>query len=458
MVAASVRQQTPMTAGHSSTASGSTSSRMRKRPREDGSSSAIKRQRTNAGFTEQTRNSSAARAIQLQQISALTSSLARNESFNMTASRSISNPNLPQQSTNPPPSAVPVCASCRRVPVPNDEAGGSHQPQHPCNCQVFHTCNNGCLLNQPQFFRPNPIPPPPPTQPMMMYERPGSSAHRVRDGEQPFPCVPTAMSQMDSTMFGLLSSQLNQISAHQRLQRMVPQSQLTVPPFFNRNYINAPRNTSNFNLGLAATALHPEQVNLLNTRQQQNAERNEQMNNFYRQHNPQRLVQVQTQTTSEILRNQTLQNNPMIIVPGFNPSNNGIEMISFLMNGHDGALYVPHAEATAHVAHAMNHEPQPIGASSECIKQCTTIKSYIKDPEVPEQETERCTVCLLDFETGDEIRTLHCNHIYHIDCIDRWLQYNKKCPVCRLDMDKAPIVIDDTEEEQAANAIGITAQ
>ncbi|VDK48998.1 unnamed protein product [Gongylonema pulchrum] len=41
-----------------------------------------------------------------------------------------------------------------------------------------------------------------------------------------------------------------------------------------------------------------------------------------------------------------------------------------------------------------------------------------------------------DFETGEDVRALRCAHVFHIACIDRWLLYNKKCPVCRVDLDK----------------------
>uniref|UniRef100_A0A914Y003 RING-type domain-containing protein n=1 Tax=Panagrolaimus superbus TaxID=310955 RepID=A0A914Y003_9BILA len=81
-------------------------------------------------------------------------------------------------------------------------------------------------------------------------------------------------------------------------------------------------------------------------------------------------------------------------------------------------------------------EPPPIGATVDEIKKKTTIMNYTKDLNVPEEETERCTVCLSDFETGDEVRTLNCSHIFHTECIDRWLIYNKKCPICRVEMDR----------------------
>lgn len=33
----------------------------------------------------------------------------------------------------------------------------------------------------------------------------------------------------------------------------------------------------------------------------------------------------------------------------------------------------------------------------------------------------KCTVCQTDFEDGERIRTLRCLHMFHKDCIDRWL-------------------------------------
>lgn len=42
-----------------------------------------------------------------------------------------------------------------------------------------------------------------------------------------------------------------------------------------------------------------------------------------------------------------------------------------------------------------------------------------------------CSVCLADFEEGEQLRRLPCTHHFHIDCVDQWLVINKTCPICR---------------------------
>ncbi|KAF9275121.1 hypothetical protein BGZ88_002535 [Linnemannia elongata] len=44
---------------------------------------------------------------------------------------------------------------------------------------------------------------------------------------------------------------------------------------------------------------------------------------------------------------------------------------------------------------------------------------------------EECAICLSDFEDGDELRHLYCNHLFHRNCVDRWLVKNAFCPKCK---------------------------
>lgn len=43
--------------------------------------------------------------------------------------------------------------------------------------------------------------------------------------------------------------------------------------------------------------------------------------------------------------------------------------------------------------------------------------------------SEVCTICL-ELVTSDE-RKLACNHVFHENCINRWLSRRQHCPVCR---------------------------
>lgn len=48
-----------------------------------------------------------------------------------------------------------------------------------------------------------------------------------------------------------------------------------------------------------------------------------------------------------------------------------------------------------------------------------------------------CAICLLEFEEEHILLRLltTCYHVFHQECIDRWLESNKTCPVCRRNLD-----------------------
>eukprot|EP00795_Rhopilema_esculentum_P008311 gene8311-14274_t len=54
--------------------------------------------------------------------------------------------------------------------------------------------------------------------------------------------------------------------------------------------------------------------------------------------------------------------------------------------------------------------------------------------ERTESNESCCIICLIHFKTGQEVRKLPCQHIYHINCIDKWLKMNRLCPTCRSDV------------------------
>ncbi|XP_074556643.1 NEP1-interacting protein-like 1 [Curcuma longa] len=46
-----------------------------------------------------------------------------------------------------------------------------------------------------------------------------------------------------------------------------------------------------------------------------------------------------------------------------------------------------------------------------------------------------CSVCLQDFQFDETVRSLpHCQHLFHLPCIDSWLVRHGSCPLCRRDI------------------------
>ncbi|XP_020298970.1 uncharacterized protein LOC109863174 isoform X2 [Pseudomyrmex gracilis] len=77
------------------------------------------------------------------------------------------------------------------------------------------------------------------------------------------------------------------------------------------------------------------------------------------------------------------------------------------------------------------------GATQESIESHTFPHKYkrMKKVENGEDAIEKCTICLSEFEDCESVRRLPCMHLFHIDCVDRWLCTNKRCPICRVDIE-----------------------
>jgi len=68
---------------------------------------------------------------------------------------------------------------------------------------------------------------------------------------------------------------------------------------------------------------------------------------------------------------------------------------------------------------------QTIGSLSEEVTWSEDV-NFIQDTD----QTE-CTVCLSQFENGDRVRILPCQHVFHAACVDEWLGRDPHCPLCR---------------------------
>lgn len=47
---------------------------------------------------------------------------------------------------------------------------------------------------------------------------------------------------------------------------------------------------------------------------------------------------------------------------------------------------------------------------------------------------EHCVICQQQYQSGGYIITLPCKHPYHADCIKKWLEIKKVCPICNVEV------------------------
>ncbi|KAF7843308.1 E3 ubiquitin-protein ligase [Senna tora] len=98
---------------------------------------------------------------------------------------------------------------------------------------------------------------------------------------------------------------------------------------------------------------------------------------------------------------------------------------------------------------------QTRGATVECINALPIYKFKLKKSENSEldvntaveeggtlalgTEKERsisvedavCCICLAKYADDDELRELPCFHVFHVECVDKWLKINASCPLCK---------------------------
>ena len=60
------------------------------------------------------------------------------------------------------------------------------------------------------------------------------------------------------------------------------------------------------------------------------------------------------------------------------------------------------------------------------------IVAYRSVSKLPRGLATDCPICLAEFGEGEKMRVLpNCNHGFHMECIDKWLNSHSSCPVCR---------------------------
>ncbi|XP_076909438.1 uncharacterized protein LOC143566696 isoform X1 [Bidens hawaiensis] len=98
------------------------------------------------------------------------------------------------------------------------------------------------------------------------------------------------------------------------------------------------------------------------------------------------------------------------------------------------------AQALSEVLEEIHRQPLSLSMpmlslpAPESVVDSFLLKSHKKmdASETGPNYVQQCYICLVDYEEGDKIRVLPCQHEYHAPCVDKWLkEVNGVCPVCR---------------------------
>ena len=74
----------------------------------------------------------------------------------------------------------------------------------------------------------------------------------------------------------------------------------------------------------------------------------------------------------------------------------------------------------------------------QCIAE--HVQTYIREKIIKQLESKiiqtdgdsgQCSVCLMQYEIGEECYCLECGHLFHVDCLIDWLKVQSTCPLCR---------------------------
>ncbi|KAF9344614.1 hypothetical protein BGX26_004116, partial [Mortierella sp. AD094] len=116
------------------------------------------------------------------------------------------------------------------------------------------------------------------------------------------------------------------------------------------------------------------------------------------------------------------------------PTGSGSVIINIDSDAHNSNIGINSGQSAGY-----NHRNPTTSSGGISVKATTSGFKFgsksVKHNDLPKGyptiHDEECAICLFDFEDGDELRHLYCDHFFHRNCVDRWLTKNAFCPKCK---------------------------
>jgi hypothetical protein len=81
------------------------------------------------------------------------------------------------------------------------------------------------------------------------------------------------------------------------------------------------------------------------------------------------------------------------------------------------------------VNESMTTYYQELGRKDENIQLGSTNESALFSRATC--RNHKCFICLEDFGEGEGVVRTRCTHVFHRECIQKAIQYNPRCPICK---------------------------
>ena len=126
-----------------------------------------------------------------------------------------------------------------------------------------------------------------------------------------------------------------------------------------------------------------------------------------------------------------------LISPGVNTLINSLNLndtynnlVSFLNNHNNDFQFNNLVNILMSMDMGSNSHPP---ASERAINNLKKIE--VNENNINNYKNITCNICLDNFEIGNILRILECNHEFHEECILTWLKSNNTCPICRHELE-----------------------
>lgn len=84
------------------------------------------------------------------------------------------------------------------------------------------------------------------------------------------------------------------------------------------------------------------------------------------------------------------------------------------------------------------------------LSQVEGLEKANKAPDSKEEDGPHCSICLGEYEEGENLVCLPCKHVYHDDCVSSWCSSHVRCPLCNFDLES---VAGDTATMTTASSL-----